>query len=342
MTESTAHELLEPQNLGLRPQRLEEFIGQPDVREHLRIYIEAARERGEALDHTLFFGPPGLGKTTLAHVLAEEMGSHLHQASGPVLEKPGDLVGLLTRMEEGDVVFIDEIHRLRADIEEFLYSAMEDYQIEIRVQNEEGRTDTLHMDLEAFTLVGATTRFGLLTAPLRARFGVTERLDFYPTEELEAIIHRSSQLLDVPITETGAREIARRARGTPRIANRLLKRVRDVAQVEGEGEITHALAQEALEMLGVDREGLDELDLQILTTLVDDFCGGPVGLSSLATSIGEDETTLEEVFEPYLIQQGFLTRTRQGRVATRKAWKHLDREIPADVGTNLNLFEEEA
>lgn len=338
MTAATTEQPSPPQHLGLRPRRLEEFIGQPDVCQHLRLYIEAAQNRGEALDHTLFFGPPGLGKTTLAHVLAEEMDTHLHQTSGPVLEKPGDLVGLLTRLEEGDVVFIDEVHRLRAEIEEFLYSAMEDYQIEIRVQNEQGRTDTLQMGLEPFTLVGATTRLGLLTAPLRARFGVTERLDFYPPEELQTIVHRSSQVLEVPITEAGAEEIARRARGTPRVANRLLKRVRDFAQVEGEGRITQPVAQEALEMLGIDPQGLDELDLRVLETIIENFRGGPVGRSALATAIGEDETTLEEVVEPYLIQQGFLTRTPQGRVATRQAWEHLGREAPAGVEANRELF----
>ncbi|MDZ7780686.1 MAG: Holliday junction branch migration DNA helicase RuvB [Gemmatimonadota bacterium] len=312
---------------SLRPQRLAEFIGQPKVRESLAIAIEAARGRQEPLDHVLFHGPPGLGKTTLAALMARELGVNIKTTSGPVLEKPADLVGILTNQRKGDILFIDEIHRLRPIIEEFLYPAMEDWQVEIRL-SDGPKADTMTMRIEPFTLVGATTRFGLLTAPMRARFGIVQRLNFYPAEELTTIVSRSSEILGVQATSDGASEIARRARGTPRVANRLLRRVRDFAEVRAEGRIDRTVAQDALKLLDVDEYGLDEMDARVLKTLIEKFEGGPVGLNSLAVAMGEDATTLEEVYEPFLIMEGYLMRTPQGRVATPRAFRRFGYTVP--------------
>jgi len=317
---------------SLRPQRLAEFIGQSKVREALSIAIEAATQRRDALDHILFHGPPGLGKTTLASLLAREMGVNFKTTSGPVLEKPADLVGILTNQREGDILFIDEIHRLRPIIEEFLYPAMEDWQVDIRL-SDGPKAQTMTMAIERFTLVGATTRFGLLTAPMRARFGIVQRLNFYPPEELTTIVRRSSEILEVETTGDGAREIAKRSRGTPRVANRLLRRVRDYAQVRADGIIDSQVAQAALALLDVDEYGLDEMDARILKTLIEKFSGGPVGVSSLAVALGEDATTLEEVYEPFLIMEGFLMRTPQGRVATPRAFKRFGYTLPEDGPT---------
>lgn len=322
-TDITTPELIEDEgwsDSSLRPDRLEEFIGQAKVKESLAVFVEAALGRGEALDHTLFYGPPGLGKTTLAYLLAHELGANIKLTSGPVLEKPGDLAGLLTNLGPGDILFIDEIHRLRPVIEEFLYPAMEDYRIEIRL-GDGPRVETFSMKLERFTLVGATTRFGLLTAPMRARFGVVERLGFYPADELRKIVERSARLLNIPVTENGASEIARRSRGTPRIANRLLRRVRDFAEVRREGTIDEDTAVEGLALLNVDEYGLDEMDARVLRAIIESFDGGPVGLKSLAVAVGEDADTLEEVYEPFLIQNGYLHRTPRGRTATKKAYE---------------------
>ena len=327
----------------LRPTRLHEFIGQAKVREALSIAIEAAKQRREALDHLLFHGPPGLGKTTLAALLAREMGVNIKTTSGPVLEKPADLVGILTNQREGDILFIDEIHRLRPVIEEFLYPAMEDWQVDIRL-SDGPKAQTMTMKIERFTLVGATTRFGLLTAPMRARFGIVQRLNFYPTEELVTIVRRSAEILGVDTTAEGAVEIAQRSRGTPRVANRLLRRVRDYAQVRADGRIDLQVAGEALTMLDVDEYGLDEMDAQVLKTLIEKFEGGPVGLNSLAVAMGEDATTLEEVYEPFLIMEGFLMRTPQGRVATPRAFRRFGYTIPdgkAGERTQGSLFQEE-
>ncbi len=323
----------------LRPHRLSEFVGQDKVREALRISIEAARQRGEPLDHVLFHGPPGLGKTTLAALIAEEMDVGLRTTSGPVLEKPADLVGILTNQGEGDVLFIDEIHRLRPIIEEFLYPAMEDFQVEIRI-SEGPRAQTMTMKIERFTLVGATTRFGLLTAPMRARFGIVQRLNFYPPEDLSRIVLRSAKLLGVEATPEGADELARRARGTPRVANRLLRRVRDYAQVRAEGIIDVEVAAAALEMLDVDEYGLDEMDSRILKTILEKFGGGPVGLSSLAVALGEDSGTLEEVYEPFLIQEGFLMRSPRGRLATPRAYRRFGYTPPEELQDQASLFSE--
>jgi Holliday junction DNA helicase RuvB len=337
-----------PESLGedvsaepsLRPHRLAEFIGQAKVCDSLQIAIDAARKRREPLDHTLFHGPPGLGKTTLASLIAREMSVNFKVTSGPVLEKPADLVGMLTNHREGDVLFIDEIHRLRPIIEEFLYPAMEDWKIEIRL-SEGPKAHTMTMKIERFTLVGATTRFGLLTAPMRARFGIVERLNFYPSEELAEIVRRSAALFGVEITEDGAIELAMRSRGTPREANRLLRRVRDFAEVKANGRIDVEVAHEALRMLDVDVYGLDEMDARVLTTLIVKFEGGPVGLSSLAVAMGEDATTLEEVYEPFLIMEGFLKRTPQGRVATPRAFRRFGYTLPKDVRGQGTLFVEE-
>ena len=313
--------------LSLRPQRLSEFIGQARVKEALQIAIDAALGRKEPLDHLLFHGPPGLGKTTLATLLAREMGVNIKTTSGPILEKPADLVGILTNQREGDILFIDEIHRLRPVIEEFLYPAMEDYRIEIRL-SEGPKAQTMTMPIDRFTLVGATTRFGLLTAPMRARFGIVQRLEFYPAEELAEIIVRSAEILGVGMTRDGADELARRSRGTPRVANRLLRRVRDYAQVRADGVINATVAGDALGLLDVDEYGLDEMDGRVLKTIIEKFSGGPVGLSSLAVALGEDVATLEEVYEPFLIQNGFLMRTARGRVATERAYRRFGFQVP--------------
>jgi Holliday junction DNA helicase RuvB len=312
---------------ALRPSRLDEFTGQPQVRTSLQIAIDAAKGRGEQLDHTLFFGPPGLGKTTLAMLMAKEMGVQFRSTSGPVLEKPGDLVGLLTSMGPGDMLFIDEIHRLKPALEEFLYPAMEDFRIDVRIA-EGPHAQTIQMPLERFTLIGATTRFGMLTPPMRARFGIVERLNYYPPEDLARIVARSAQILRVPTDEAGAAEIARRSRGTPRIANRLLRRVRDYAQVRASGEITAEVAAEALARLNVDEFGLDDMDARILSTIIEKFGGGPVGAGTIAIAVGEDPGTLQDVYEPYLIQQGFLERTQRGRMATALAYQRFGMTPP--------------
>jgi len=336
-TEITTPEAVDEQESAeersLRPGELSEFVGQEKVKESLDVYIRAARGRGEALDHTLFFGPPGLGKTTLAMLMANELGVEIKTTSGPALEKPGDLAALLTNLQRRDLLFIDEIHRLRPVIEEFLYPAMEDYRIEIRL-GDGPRAKTVSMNLERFTLVGATTRFGLLTAPMRARFGVIERLDYYPAEHLKRIVERSATILGVPVTDDGSMEIARRARGTPRIANRLLRRVRDFAEVKSDGTVDEGTAAGALEMLNVDEYGLGEMDARLLRAIIENFDGGPVGVESLAVAIGEDAGTLEEVYEPYLIQNGYLQRTQQGRTATRKAYRRFGYPLPDERGGN--------
>ncbi len=305
-----------------RPSRLEDFVGQEQVKTSLRIAVDAARQRREALDHALFFGPPGLGKTTLAMLLAREMGVQLRTTSGPVLEKPGDLVGLLTGLGPGDILFIDEVHRLRPALEEFLYPAMEDFRVDVRIADGPN-AQTIPMALERFTLIGATTRFGLLTPPMRARFGLVERLAFYPAEDLATIVARSASILGIPTDAEGAIEIARRSRGTPRVANRLLRRVRDYAQVRAQGRITVPVAREALARLNVDEFGLDDMDARILSTIIEKFGGGPVGLGTIAVAVGEDAGTLQDVYEPFLIQQGFLERTQRGRVATANAYARL-------------------
>jgi Holliday junction DNA helicase RuvB len=316
---------------ALRPSRLAEFVGQEQVKASLQIAIDAAKQRGDTLDHTLFFGPPGLGKTTLASLLAKEMGVQLRTTSGPVLEKPGDLVGFLTSLGSGDMLFIDEIHRMKPALEEFLYPAMEDFRIDVRI-GEGPNAQTIPMQLERFTLIGATTRFGLLTPPMRARFGIVERLSFYPPDELRTIVLRSASILGVPVDEPGATEIARRSRGTPRVANRLLRRVRDYAQVKADGRITVEVAAAALARLNVDEFGLDDMDARILTTIIEKFGGGPVGLGTVAIAVGEDAGTLQDVYEPYLIQQGFLERTQRGRCATALAYRRFGLTPPPPPG----------
>ena len=330
-----AGEYEEVHDRAIRPTLLSEYVGQPTVREQMEIFISAARGRQEALDHVLIFGPPGLGKTTLANIIANEMGVSIKTTSGPVLEKAGDLAAMLTNLEEGDVLFIDEIHRLSAAVEEVLYPAMEDYQLDIMI-GEGPAARSIKLDLPPFTLVGATTRAGLLTAPLRDRFGIVQRLEFYNVDDLARIVARSCEILAIPGDEEGAREVARRARGTPRIANRLLRRVRDYAQVKGDGRLTGAVAQSALDMLEVDSLGLDGTDRRLLNMMMHKFDGGPVGLDSLAAALNEDAGTLEEVVEPYLIQQGFIQRTPRGRQVTNHAWRHFGLVKPARDGDLFN------
>ncbi|HUN76898.1 MAG TPA: Holliday junction branch migration DNA helicase RuvB [Steroidobacteraceae bacterium] len=317
---------------AIRPRRLQEYVGQAHVKQQLDVFVSAARLRGEALDHVLIFGPPGLGKTTLAHIIAAELGVNLRQTSGPVLERPGDLAGQLTNLQPRDVLFIDEIHRLSPIVEEVLYPAMEDYQLDIMI-GEGPAARSIKLSLKPFTLIGATTRAGLLTSPLRDRFGIVQRLEFYSIEDLERIVERSAGILRVAIDASGARAIAQRSRGTPRIANRLLRRVRDYAQVRADGRIDERVAKEALNMLEVDPEGFDTLDQKLLTTIVDKFGGGPVGIESIAAAVAEDRGTLEEVIEPFLIQQGFLVRTARGRMVTAKTYRHFGRKEPETAGS---------
>ena len=323
---------------AIRPKRLADYIGQEQVKAQMEIFVKAAVNRGEALDHALIFGPPGLGKTTLANILASELGVNLRQTSGPVLERPGDLAALLTNLQPRDVLFIDEIHRLSPVVEEVLYPAMEDYQLDIMI-GEGPAARSIKLALQPFTLIGATTRAGLLTSPLRDRFGIVQRLEFYSVAELEKIVTRSAGILGVPIDGDGASRIAQRSRGTPRIANRLLRRVRDYAEVKGNGRIDEAVARAALDLLEVDPQGFDALDRKLLSTIIEKFDGGPVGIESLSAAVGEERGTLEDVIEPFLIQQGFLMRTSRGRMTTRNAYLHFGLKVPERVQTSMPLFE---
>jgi holliday junction DNA helicase RuvB len=325
---------------AIRPRSLEEYIGQPQVKTQLEIFIGAARQRAEALDHVLIFGPPGLGKTTLANIIAAELGVNLRQTSGPVLERPGDLAALLTNLQARDVLFVDEIHRLSPIVEEVLYPAMEDYQLDIMI-GEGPAARSIKLNLPPFTLVGATTRAGLLTSPLRDRFGIVQRLEFYGVDDLQRIVTRSASILNAPIDIDGARRIAQRSRGTPRIANRLLRRVRDYAQVKGDGSINEQVAEAALNMLQVDPLGFDTLDRKLLMTIIERFDGGPVGIDSIAAAIGEERGTLEDVVEPFLIQQGFVVRTSRGRIVTRATYLHFGLKAPERIAANLQLFEDD-
>jgi holliday junction DNA helicase RuvB len=331
----------ELQDRAIRPQRLSEYVGQPHVRHQMEIFITAARQRAEAMDHVLIFGPPGLGKTTLANIIAVELGVNLRQTSGPVLERPADLAAQLTNLQPRDVLFIDEIHRLSPVVEEVLYPALEDCQLDIMI-GEGPAARSIKLKLAPFTLVGATTRAGLLTSPLRDRFGIVQRLEFYSVEDLQQIVTRSARILEVAIVTAGAAAIAQRSRGTPRIANRLLRRVRDFAQVRGDGRIDEAIAIAALGMLDIDHQGFDPLDRKVLRTIIERFDGGPVGIDSLAAAVGEERGTLEDVIEPFLIQQGFLVRTARGRMATRAAYLHLGLAVPTHAGATLPIFEEDA